>query len=61
MSEITYTLTDSEWAEALQAAMDASHKARFEDGNEAEAAEIGVRAGQAKAKEIAKRHLGIPA
>lgn len=59
MNEITYTLTDAEWAEALRAAMDASNKARFEDGNEMEASEIGVRAGTAKAHEITQRRGSI--
>ncbi|WP_292788411.1 MULTISPECIES: hypothetical protein [unclassified Microbacterium] len=55
MTEFTYKLTDAEYAEALRAAMDASNKARFEDGLEDQAAAIGVAAGEAKAREIALR------
>lgn len=55
MTEIIYTLTDAEYAEALGAAMDAAHKARFEDNMPDHAAEIGIAAGRAKAQEIARR------
>ena len=54
----TYTLTDDEWADALRAAMDASFKARFEQGNTDGAADIGVRAGIARAHEIARKQTG---
>lgn len=57
MTEITYSLTDEEWAEAIKAAFDAAHKARFDDGLEDEADAIGVAAGQAKAREIALRRI----
>lgn len=57
MNEVTYTLTDAEWAEALKAGMDASLKARFEDGKPDEAAAIGVKVGIAKAQEIANRRV----
>ncbi|MGN7977398.1 hypothetical protein ACTJJ4_07470 [Microbacterium sp. 22195] len=55
MTEITIALTDAEWAEALKAGFDAAYKARFVDGLEDQADEIGVAAGQAKAREIALR------
>lgn len=54
----TYTLTDAEYAEALGAAFNAAHRARFEEDMPDEAAEIGLAAGRAKAEEIARRHLG---
>ncbi|WP_062516471.1 hypothetical protein [Demequina gelatinilytica] len=52
MAEITYTLTDAEWADALKVGLDAALKARFEDGNPDGAATIGLEAGQARAREI---------
>ncbi|WP_179872657.1 hypothetical protein [Microcella indica] len=59
MTEIRYELTDAEYAEALRAAMDASHRARFDEGMPDEAAEIGVEAGRAKAIEIVRRRMGM--
>lgn len=55
MTEFNYTLTDAEYAETLRVAFAASNKARFEDGLADQADEIGVAAGQAKAREIALR------
>jgi len=59
MAEVTYHLTDSEYAEALRAAMTAAHKARFEDDLSDDAGDIGVAAGIAKAEEIARRRLRL--
>lgn len=57
MDKFTYRLTDAEYAESLRAAMDASNKARFEDGNPDEAAAIGEAAGIAKAHELVRKRF----
>ena len=59
MPDLTYKLTNAEFAEALSVAMTASFRARFVRGLPDEAAEIGVRAGIRKGQEIARRRLGL--
>lgn len=57
MTDVTYTLTDAEWADALKVAMDAAFRARFVDGDPDGAAEIGVEAGRRRAIEIAQQRV----
>ena len=53
MAEVAITLTDDEWADALGVAFRAAHHARFVEGREADADQIGVEAGRARVREIA--------
>lgn len=58
MDEITITLTDAEYAEALRAGFDAATAARFHSDQADRADEIGIAASLAKAHELALRRLG---